>query len=324
MSLNPTQVEKAVKALWAYLRTRNDANSAQLFEDDSFVSLTLSLKKVPEAGRVKPFRIPLEHSLYEDKSICLLTKDPHKQFKEHLEQNPVDGIDKVIGLTKLRKNYRQYEDKRKLLQSFDLFLADDRILHALPSVLGKKFFDKKRQPSPVNLARNMNRDLAAARDSTYFFLSAGPTCMVKIARTSMTWQQAAANIMGSINTVVDKIPKKWKNIQAIYIRTHDSAALPIYNALPTQPVDNAVDISMGDESSKKRPLEDLETAIKTYKHDNNVQKKRKVSSKKLERKAARAKALGAASAAATPAQSKKAGSKRTKKSATKKKASSQK
>jgi len=229
--LNKEQVEKAVSALYTFLKKR-DEGSNQLFDDDHYISLTLALKKTPESGRVKPYRIPVQHGLYEGKSICLFTKDPHKPIKAKLEENPVDGVDKVIGIGKLRKNYRQYEDKRKLLHSYDLFLADERIIPLLPACLGKKFFDKKKQPAPVNLTRNLTNALETARDSSYFFLNAGPTCMIKIARTGFTRQQVVENILGSINSIVDHVPKKWKNIQAVFLRTHDSIALPIYTALP--------------------------------------------------------------------------------------------
>lgn len=50
----------------------------------------------------------------------------------------------VIGLSKLRANYRDYEAKRKLCDSYDVFLADERILPLLPKLLGKKFFQTKK------------------------------------------------------------------------------------------------------------------------------------------------------------------------------------
>jgi ribosome biogenesis protein UTP30 len=50
----------------------------------------------------------------------------------------------VIGLSKLRANYKQYEAKRQLKDSYDLFLADVRILPMLPRLLGKKFFLSKK------------------------------------------------------------------------------------------------------------------------------------------------------------------------------------
>lgn len=99
-------------------------------------------------------------------------------------------------MTKLRKEYKQYEDRRGLLATYDLFLADERILPLLPNLLGAKFFNKKKQPVPVCLTRkNLKQEIAKARDSTYLHLSQGPCCAVRIARTSMSREQVAENIM---------------------------------------------------------------------------------------------------------------------------------
>lgn len=43
-----------------------------------------------------------------------------------------------------------------------------------------------------------------------------------------------AGVQGSIEAIVGKIPRKWKNVQAIFLKTHDSAAIPIYASLPAQ------------------------------------------------------------------------------------------
>jgi hypothetical protein len=50
----------------------------------------------------------------------------------------------VLSLSKLRANYKQYEAKRRLCASYDLFLVDKRILSFLPALLGRSFFEKKK------------------------------------------------------------------------------------------------------------------------------------------------------------------------------------
>jgi ribosome biogenesis protein UTP30 len=50
----------------------------------------------------------------------------------------------VLGVSKLRSNYKTYEARRKLFKSFDLFLADRRVLLLLPALLGKPFYEKKK------------------------------------------------------------------------------------------------------------------------------------------------------------------------------------
>lgn len=50
----------------------------------------------------------------------------------------------------------------------------------------------------------------------------------------MSEQQIFENILTVVPQVVDNIPKKWKNIQSINIKTSDSVSLPIFNALPDE------------------------------------------------------------------------------------------
>jgi len=52
----------------------------------------------------------------------------------------IPTIAKVIGYTKLKKEFRQFKDKRQLLKDYDLFLADLRIYKMLPEALGKEFY----------------------------------------------------------------------------------------------------------------------------------------------------------------------------------------
>jgi ribosome biogenesis protein UTP30 len=46
----------------------------------------------------------------------------------------VQTVSKVIGVEKLRKKYKQYEAKRLLCSSYDVFLADERCVVLLPGV----------------------------------------------------------------------------------------------------------------------------------------------------------------------------------------------
>jgi len=210
------------------------------------------------------------HSLYDPTTnpaseICLFTKDPPKPsdsdaaalsnsaavppnpIKEILAANPVSGVTKVLAISKLRKNYHQFQDKRRLLSSYSLFLADAAIIPLLPPLLGVKFYEKKKQPVPVNLRQNadgIRRELMRARDSIYMFLSSGPSTAIRVARSSMSRAEALSNIDATLKQLASHIPKGWKNVQSVHIKTDTSIALPVYNSahsleplLPNPPED---------------------------------------------------------------------------------------
>lgn len=127
-----------------------------------------------------------------------------------------------MSLSKVRRHFGRFEDKRKLCASYDFFLADDRIIPMLAKPLGKVFFAKKKQPVPVNLKDgNVGECIKRARDSTHMFLSQGPCIAVRIAHTKMEMDAIVENIAAGIRNCIQDIPRNWNNIQAIYIKVRE-------------------------------------------------------------------------------------------------------
>ena len=125
--------------------------------------------------------------------MCLITKDPQREYKDLLESKNIKFVSRVIGVQKLKGKFRPYEARRMLLKENGLFLADDRVIPLLPKLLGKAFFNAKkwvglfiatpsltydpsRQPIPVCLTRkDLKGELERAVFSTYFHQNQG-TC----------------------------------------------------------------------------------------------------------------------------------------------------
>lgn len=137
----------------------------------------------------------------------------------------------IIKLQNIRSQYSEFKERRKLLNEFDLFLADDRILPMLTKALGKTFLKAKKQPVPVRLERrsSLASQIARARDSAFLCGSHGDCWAVKLATTAMTEDQVVENLMAGIAAVVGNIPRKWKNVKGINIKCSDSVALPVYS-----------------------------------------------------------------------------------------------
>ena len=71
------------------------------------------------------------------KSPCAAAGEGHKAAKKRVKQEKIAGVSKVIGVSKLRTKYEPFEAKRTLCNSFDLFVADDRVIPSLPKLLGE-------------------------------------------------------------------------------------------------------------------------------------------------------------------------------------------
>ncbi|KAJ3340123.1 UDP-glucose-4-epimerase [Gonapodya sp. JEL0774] len=211
MSFMLPQVERATKALLAWFeksRPKSQDNELPLAPEAQFVWVVVATRTIPDTYRAKPIKVPLPHSfLPSSASVCLITKDPQREYKDKLDASP-DGearklVNKVIGVSKLKAKYKPFEAKRQLVKEYDLFLADERVLPLLPKILGKKFFEAKNS--------------------------------IRVGITSQSAEQLTANILSVLNTIVSShIPRKWANVQSVHVKTSESVSLPVYNALPEE------------------------------------------------------------------------------------------
>ncbi|KAJ3346262.1 hypothetical protein HDU83_003260 [Entophlyctis luteolus] len=245
------QIRKAVAALFAF-NDKNRTAAAGVDIDPAQAKrfwITITTKKAPLAARVKPHKIPIKHPLnpeQDSQEVCLFVKDPQKDFKALLAEKNIT-VDKVIGLSKLKSDYYSYEAKRQLCDSYDLFLTDSRIVALLPPLLGKYFFQKKKQPVPVDMtAKNLSKEITIARSSTYMFFSKGVTTSIKIGTVLQDPEHVVENIYESLDSIVDKIPSKWGNVLRIDLKLCDSVALPLFNSLPVADVEETESVVVTD------------------------------------------------------------------------------
>lgn len=236
--IDNAQIEKAAVALQKHeALSLKAANKQQLFETNHLIYLNVVLNSVPPAKKAKPYLIPLKHSLYTDSEMCVFVRDPAKTYKRLIKDADLPNVKKVMGVTKLRNEWGQFEARRKLLNSYDLFVCDDAISLVLTRFLGKQFITTKKFPLGVKMGpgHNIGTQISKVRDSAAFYLTAGTVQSIPIARSSFTPAQIAENIQSAITNIVTHIPQKWLNVRQISIRTANSVALPIYTAVPTRP-----------------------------------------------------------------------------------------
>lgn len=154
--VSSNQAQKAFSALAAHISKRkadseSNSNVKKVLPLDSdnpsneTIYLQLTVKKLNPSKMIKPIRIPLEHSLQtSDVSVCLLVKDPQREYKDLLTTLNIKLVERVVGVSKLKGKFKAFDARRGLMNDHQLFLADDRIVPLLPKLLGKKFFDAKK------------------------------------------------------------------------------------------------------------------------------------------------------------------------------------
>lgn len=198
--------------------------------------LIIDFKKMSEKVSLKPVRLAIPHPFRKAKdanlSVCILTKDPQRLYKDAITPLKLESIKKISGISKLRAKFAPFEAKRRLCAAFDLFVADSSIMPMLPKLLGKKFFDKKKNPVPFSLTKlspeTVSRELTNTIEATYMFCTGGSNTSICVGVASQSQEEITANIEAVIRKLGGKLQGGLNNIRSIHIKTKDSIALPIY------------------------------------------------------------------------------------------------
>ena len=121
--------------------------------------------------------------------------------------------------------------------------------------------------------------IEAARDCTYLYLGGGSCSQVNVGRTNFKDEDVTENVVAAISEMIAFIPKKWKGIRSLHLKTADSVALPIYQSAEDRKRDREdEEAGEGDEKTEKGQ-EDEEG-------ENNKKKEKKESKGKKRRKKA--------------------------------------
>ncbi|KAL5632670.1 hypothetical protein ACGC1H_005575 [Rhizoctonia solani] len=199
---------------------------------EEVIWLNVAVKKAYPEKKLKPFSIPLARPIIDPRttSICLITKDPQREYKDLLEAQNVKFISRVVGVTKLKGKFKPFEARRQLMQDHGIFLVDERVVPMMPKLLGKIFFKAKKQPVPVNLQKkDVKAELERAVSSTYMHQNQGTCTSIKIAPTTFTSSQVLDNLTTALPEIVKHIKGGWENVQSLHIKTSGSVALPIWS-----------------------------------------------------------------------------------------------
>ncbi|KAK2465308.1 hypothetical protein APHAL10511_002662 [Amanita phalloides] len=227
------QCEKAINALHSHqIKKQAELQENELLSGkEEFIWLTVTVKKVSPTRRIKPIRIPIVYPIVDPRTtaVCLITKDPQREYKDLLETHKIKFISRVIGLTKLKGKFGPFEARRALLKTYGLFLADDRIIPTLPKLLGSKWFEAKKQPIPVNLTKKgLKKELERAISSTYMNQNRGTCTAIRIGNLSQKPSQMLENLKIALPAIVQHIKDGWDNVQSLYIKTSSSVSLPVW------------------------------------------------------------------------------------------------
>ncbi|XP_069501698.1 ribosomal L1 domain-containing protein 1 [Ambystoma mexicanum] len=238
-SLDLAQVKKAVHALVAFTKKKGDGDSLLLNEHEKIL-LMVTVWKIPEHDQC--IKIPLPCGIRpETAEVCLFTRDEPNMtaeqteafYKKLLQQQGIKHITQIIPYKTLKKEYKPFEAKRRLMGNYDLFLSDDRIRRLLPSHIGKHFYQAKKAPLSVNLKeKNLAQALNKVIQGTILPVTSKGCCYsALVGHTGMKIEEVVENVKAAVSVIGEKLSKKWKNVKILHLKTQSSLALTIYTSI---------------------------------------------------------------------------------------------
>jgi len=245
-------VKSAVEKFQAYLN-RPAENRHELFDEVKKVSLQVALHKIPNLINDKQILCKLPHPIVSEANmpeVCLIVKDVAKKERDYertvrkyaqlLKSHELDGIVKrVVPLKQLNLEFRPFEAKRALSTSYDLFLAD-KCLHEIlfgGSKLGKEFHKRRKMPIEIDVenCKDLKQTVMDVLNSTVIrFTGKGAIIDVSAFLSSQSVEEALANIGAIRATLAKQLPGGEANVKAIYLKSTNAPAVPIY-AAPAAP-----------------------------------------------------------------------------------------
>lgn len=275
--LDKKQIRKAVEALLTQSKSRKNKNGLLLNENESLF-LMVVLWKIP--GKELKVKLLLPHHIRSDLSeICLFTKDElqsaeqtERFYRKLLNKHGIKTISRIIPFRTLKTEYKAYESKLQLLNSFDFFLTDERIRRLLPSHIGRHFYQRKKVPVSVNLlAKNLSEEINNSLGGTVLNISKSGSCSsVRIGHTGMRAQDITENIVAVAEGLSKKLPEKWESVKLLFVKTGKSVSLPIFSSF----------VSCQNETNKMLIRKLKEKEAKRKEKEQKLREKRKLKKEK--------------------------------------------
>jgi len=150
-------------------------------------------------------------------------------LRKKVKKEDLPHVKKILEVNAVRTKYHQFEARRKLLGSYDLFLCSRKIKYTLRALLGDVFIRPKRYPIPIRF-KDIPDSIIQAKDSVVCYTPAGTCAMVRIAKLSQPPEEITENIIQAIKPIVETYNKDWTDVQSVQLRTEDSISIPIYYA----------------------------------------------------------------------------------------------
>merc|ERR1712226_83729 len=228
-----------------YLATTKKSSKPDLLESDQEtmpININFSIwTGLKGQNRYFPVKVKnLPHNINAPgfkRKVCLIV--PNVEGKTNAEvcefyKNVAEKVDnkqftyEAVTWKELKTLMETFADKRKVVKSYDLFLADRSLECFILPKLGVTF--KRAKKMPLLFSLNNRKELEGILSGTHFFLSnEAMNYSYKIGHTSMTSKQICENVIESLNQLAKNLENGWRNVKTVGLIGHLTSFIPIYD-----------------------------------------------------------------------------------------------
>lgn len=187
-----------------------------------------------------------------DLNILLITKDPSSLYRETLtkDEHTSELFKEIISVKNLKRRFRGSK-LTQLYKDFDLVIADYRVHHLLPEVLGSRFYHgSKKLPYMIRMSKEVKlkrQQMVEKCDPIYVraqlrsickntsYIPNDDNCLsVRVGNIQKhSIPEILQNIQDTVNFLTDRSKRPQGGvikggIISIFVKTSNSTSLPIY------------------------------------------------------------------------------------------------
>ena len=125
----------------------------------------------------------------------------------------------VLDPSQLENYGGSKRDAKKLVRSYDFFLADTALMPRIGKVLGQAMGPKGKIPTPVPPNASVEAMITRMRTAVRVRSRGSLGVMARVGDSNLTEAQLSENILAMVGAVTKKLPNGDKNIKTIMVKT---------------------------------------------------------------------------------------------------------
>ena len=214
--VNETQLVEVIKKAKESEKARKFQQSIELI----LVFKDIDVKK----GFAINETIQLPKKMSKSASVCIIAAG---DLGIQAKNAKADRVMNEAELIQLGKNKRE---SRKVINKYDFFLADTKLMPTVGKVLGQLLGPRGKMPTPIPFNAPVEALLERFRTSVGVKVKGSLSLSCKIGEESMEDADLAANANTIAATIEKKLPNGDKNIRKIMIKTSMGKAIRLEQA----------------------------------------------------------------------------------------------